>query len=95
MNLFSFFTQRYSNIRRYRQILRVLLHYGFDEAVSYMEEKKRFAFIRKLIPKATIDRATHLTKWEKMRLVCEELGPTFVKFGQLMSNRPDVLPMDL
>ncbi|WP_415190565.1 ABC1 kinase family protein [Psychroserpens sp.] len=35
------------------------------------------------------------TKWEKMRLVCEELGPTFVKFGQIMSNRPDLIPFDL
>ena len=39
--------------------------------------------------------AQKYTKWEKMRLVCEELGPTFVKFGQLLSNRSDLLPKDL
>lgn len=60
-----------------------------------MDEKKRLSILKKLIPKNTLEHAMHLSKWEKMRLVCEELGPTFVKFGQLLSNRPDLLPADL
>jgi ubiquinone biosynthesis protein len=60
-----------------------------------MDEKKQFGFVKKLIPKKTFEQALHLSKWEKMRLVCEELGPTFVKFGQLLSNRPDLFPADL
>ena len=96
MNLLSLiFGQKYNDLKRYREIIRVLFRYGFEEVVSYMEENKRFGFIRRFIPKATIEHATHLTKWEKIRLVAEELGPTFVKFGQLMSNRPDLLPADL
>ncbi|MBK8925336.1 MAG: hypothetical protein IPM74_05385 [Crocinitomicaceae bacterium] len=73
----------------------MFVKYGFDDLVSYMEEQKRFSWIRKLIPKSFIKSATHYTKYEKMRLVCEELGPTFVKFGQILSNRPDLLPLDL
>jgi ubiquinone biosynthesis protein len=55
----------------------------------------RYSFIRRLIPKTTKKNAQKYTKWEKMRLVCEELGPTFIKFGQILSNRPDLLPADL
>ncbi|MCC7301565.1 MAG: AarF/ABC1/UbiB kinase family protein [Bacteroidia bacterium] len=95
MGILSYFDKKYIFLKRYNQIIRVMMKYGFDDFVSYLEEKKRFRFLKKLIPKTTIERATHLTKWEKMRLVCEELGPTFVKFGQILSNRPDLLPEKL
>ncbi len=95
MGLFSYIDGKYQYLRRYNQIMRVLLKYGFEDLVSYMEEKKRFQFLKKLVPKSMYDHAMHLTKWEKMRLVCEELGPTFVKFGQILSNRPDLLPQEL
>lgn len=95
MSLFSSISRRYRSVRRYNQILRILVKYGFDDLVAYMEEQKRFKWIRKLIPKSFIKSATHHTKFEKMRLACEELGPTFVKFGQILSNRPDLLPLGL
>ncbi len=95
MGLLSFIDRKYNSIKRYNQIIGVLIKYGFEDLVAYMDEKKRFSFVKKLIPKTTLEHALHLSKWEKMRLVCEELGPTFVKFGQLLSNRPDLLPADL
>ncbi|MBI3133055.1 MAG: AarF/ABC1/UbiB kinase family protein [Bacteroidetes bacterium] len=95
MSLFSSIARRYRSVRRYNQILRVFVKYGFDDLVSYMEDQKRFAWLRKLLPKSFRKAASHYTKYEKMRLVCEELGPTFVKFGQILSNRPDLLPLDL
>jgi ubiquinone biosynthesis protein len=33
--------------------------------------------------------------YERIRYVIEDLGPTFIKFGQIMSLRPDLLPSDL
>ncbi len=60
-----------------------------------MVASKRYSFIRRIIPKTTRKNAQKYSKWEKMRLVCEELGPTFVKFGQILSNRPDLLPEEL
>lgn len=95
MSLFSSIARRYRSVRRYNQILRVFVKYGFDDLVSYMEEQKRFSWFRKLLPKSFRKAATHYTKYEKMRLLCEELGPTFVKFGQILSNRPDLMPLDL
>ncbi len=95
MGLLSNIGQKFKRIRRYNQIISVLIKYGFEDLAAYMEEKKKLRFLKKLIPKSTYEDAIHLSKWEKMRLVCEELGPTFVKFGQILSNRPDLLPADL
>ena len=95
MGLVNDIKRKYKSIARYNQILRVLVKYGFEDLVQHLEEKKRFTFLRRLIPKASREHAIQYSKWEKMRLVCEELGPTFVKFGQILSNRPDLIPFDL
>lgn len=95
MGLLAFIERKFHRIRRYNQIIRVLMKYGFEDLVSYMEEKKRFQFLKKLLPKRFFMQSIKLSKWEKMRLVCEELGPTFVKFGQILSSRADLMPADL
>jgi len=87
--------KEYRHIRRYNKILRVLARYGFEDLVAHLDESRIWKWVRKLIPKSLYARARSLSKWEKMRLVCEELGPTFVKFGQILSNRPDLLPPPL
>lgn len=95
MGIISGIGKNFRSISRYNQILKVLIKYGFEDFVDYLEESKKYTFLQKLIPKASRKHATQYSKWAKMRLVCEELGPTFVKFGQILSNRPDLIPLDL
>ena len=87
--------KNFRSISRYNQIIKVLIKYGFEDLVEYIEENKKYTFFQKLIPKTSRKRAIEYSKWAKMRLVCEELGPTFVKFGQILSNRPDLIPLEL
>ena len=95
MGIYSDIKRKYKSVARYNQILRVLVKYGFEDLVHHLEERKKFTFLRRFIPKASKKHALEFSKWEKMRMFCEELGPTFVKFGQILSNRPDLIPFDL
>ncbi len=95
MNGFAAIKNKYRSASRYNQILRVLIKYGFEDLVHYLEKSKRFTIVQRLIPQASRKHAKMYSKWAKMRLVCEELGPTFVKFGQIMSSHPDLIPLEL
>ena len=95
MGIIAGIGKNFRSISRYNQIIKVLIKYGFEDLVDYLEENKEYTFLQKLIPKKSRKQATQYSKWAKMRLVCEELGPTFVKFGQILSNRPDLIPLEL
>lgn len=95
MGILTGIRKNFKSISRYNQILRVLIKFGFEDWVYYLDENKQYTFIQKLIPNSSRKHALLYTKWAKMRLVCEELGPTFVKFGQILSNRADLIPMEL
>jgi ubiquinone biosynthesis protein len=79
------------SIRRYLNIVRVLSTYGFDQALEVMGLADVVARSRKLFRSSKLDIA-RLTAAERMRLALEELGPTFIKLGQILSTRPDVIP---
>lgn len=79
------------SLRRYRQIVRVLIKYGFEHVLELMGLSQMVARGRKLFRRPEPALA-FLSPAERMRLALEELGPTFVKLGQILSTRPDVIP---
>ena len=79
------------SIRRYLNIVRVLSTYGFDQVLEMLGLADVVVRSKKLFRRSLPDIA-RLTAAERMRLALEELGPTFIKLGQILSTRPDVIP---
>ena len=71
----------------------VLLRHGLDELILATHLFRPFRFLRLIMPWMWIPRST--PRGERIRLALEDLGPIFVKFGQILSTRRDLLPDDL
>lgn len=85
----------FKNLNRTREIIGILLKYGFEDVVVNTP-------LHNLIPKRWLLKWAHdevsvmdYSRWERIRMAVEELGPTFIKLAQIASNRPDILPEEL
>jgi ubiquinone biosynthesis protein len=78
-----------AHLGRFKDILATLFRHGFDEVLERLHPSGKGVF-------ATIHRVdAELTTWMRLRMMIEELGPTFVKIGQVLSLRPDLIPPPL
>jgi ubiquinone biosynthesis protein len=83
------------NLRRSGEVVAVLIKYGYGDLVDRLGITPYLRLPARLWNKETPEHIAPLRRGERIRLALEELGPTFVKFGQILSTRPDLIPDDI
>ena len=81
----------FKNFKRYQEIIQVLLKYGFGDLLDQLGLDNYFKSGLKLFTKKTYT-AGEMPRPVRVRKVLEELGPTFVKLGQMISVNPTLVP---
>jgi len=84
----------YRHLNRYRHILAVLFKYGFGDLVDILKIEQYLEIGLQMISRKRREQVEKLSRAERVRMVMEELGPTFVKLGQILSTRPDLISVE-
>jgi ubiquinone biosynthesis protein len=84
----------YRHLNRYRQILTVLFKYGFGDLLEMLKIDQYIEVGLQMISRNRGARVERLKRPQRLRMAFEELGPTYIKLGQILSTRPDLIPMD-
>ncbi|MBP2661811.1 MAG: hypothetical protein H6Q69_4843, partial [Firmicutes bacterium] len=87
------FAKRVRHINRYREIATALLSQGFDYIVEETGLMQKVPYYQRVRPVFAKENTGGVA--ERIRLVLEQLGPTYVKLGQIASTRPDLLPPEI
>jgi ubiquinone biosynthesis protein len=83
-------------VRRLLRIQRVVIRYQLDDLLFNLPLPFWASLLRYALPWRWLPRkASTLSRGARLRLALEELGPIFIKFGQVLSTRRDLLPLDI
>lgn len=82
----------YAYVKRYREIADVMLRHGFGYLLNRFGIRPFRSLRERLFGPSIKEQLLVLSEAERLRLALEELGPTFIKFGQILSTRHDIIP---
>lgn len=82
-----------ASFRHLLRIARTFSRYGLDEYLQNIHLLRPLAFFLRWLP--TDSAIADKSRGERLRLALQDLGPVFIKFGQALSTRPDLLPPDI
>lgn len=85
------FHPTYRNIKRLRDIVTILVRHGFAPLMERLRLTRLLSVPTRIFGRISREKE-QLTPAVRLRIALEELGPTFIKFGQILSTRPDILP---